>query len=133
MKRVQCLMMAALALTLPAFAADTVYTWTGTAGDGKWSTPNNWDKGSGYPSAASHIAQFTKSAAVTVDTGAQVTIGYIKVTAGNVTINGTAGSYLTLDHAVSNTSAGYEGGFVVQPGCTLTMNGPMVRDKSIEK
>ena len=28
---------------LPAFAADTVYTWTGTAGDGKWSTPSNWD------------------------------------------------------------------------------------------
>ena len=86
MKRVQCLMMAALVLTISAFAADTVYTWTGTAGDGKWSTPNNWDKGSGYPSAASHIAQFTKSAAVTVDTGAQVTIGYIKVTAGNVTV-----------------------------------------------
>ena len=129
MKRVQCLMMAALALTLSAFAADTTYTWTGTAGDGKWSTPNNWDKGSGYPSAASHIAQFAKSATVTVDTGAQVTIGYIKVTAGNVTLNGSAGSYLTLDHAVA---VGGDG-FVVQPGCTLTMNVPMVSVKRVDK
>ena len=133
MKRAKCLMMAALALTLPAFAADTVYTWTGTAGDGKWSTPNNWDKGSGYPSAADHIAQFTKSASVTVDTGAQVTIGFIKVTAGDVTVNGTAGSYLTLDHAVANGSTGYEDGFVVMPGCTLTMNVPMVSNRRIDK
>ena len=133
MKRVSCLLLFALAFAGSALAADTVYTWTGTAGDGKWSTPNNWDKGSGYPSAASHVAQFTKSAAVTVDTGAQLTIGYIKVTAGNVTVNGTAGSYLTLDHAVFNGSTGYEGGFVVQPGCTLTMNVPMVSDKRIDK
>ena len=133
MKRAKCLLMAALALTFPAFA-DTVYTWTGTAGDGKWSTPNNWDKGSGYPSAADHIAQFTKSATVTVDTGAQLTIGYIKVTAGNVTLNGTEGSYLTFDHAVFNGPTGYEGGgFVVQPGCTLTMNVPVVSDKRIDK
>ena len=33
MKRAQCPMMAALALTLSAFAADTTYTWTGTAGN----------------------------------------------------------------------------------------------------
>ena len=95
MKKVSCLLLFALAFACAAFA-DTVYTWTGTAGDGKWSTPNNWDKGSGYPSAADHIAQFGKSATVTVDTGAQLTIGYIKVTSGNVTVNGTAGSYLTL-------------------------------------
>ena len=132
MKRVSCLLLFALAFACAAFA-DTVYTWTGTAGDGKWSTPNNWDKGSGYPSAADHIAQFTKSAAVTVDTGAQLTIGYIKVTSGNVTVNGTAGSYLTLDHAVANGSTGYEDGFVVMPGCTLTMNVPMVSNKRVDK
>ena len=133
MKKVSCLLLFALAFACAAFA-DTVYTWTGTAGDGKWSTPNNWDKGSGYPSAASHIAQFGKSATVTVDTGAQVTIGYIKVTAGDVTLNGTEGSYLTFDHAVFNGPTGYEGGgFVVQPGCTLTMNVPVVSDKRIDK
>ena len=128
MKKVSCLLLFALAFACAAFA-DTVYTWTGTAGDGKWSTPNNWDKGSGYPSAADHIAQFTKSAAVTVDTGAQLTIGYIKVTSGNVTVNGTEGSYLTLDHAVG---VGTDG-FVVQPGGTLTMNVPMVSAKRIDK
>ena len=128
-----CATVAAALFACTAFAADTVYTWTGTAGDGKWSTPNNWDKGSGYPSAASHIAQFTKSATVTVDTGAQVTIGYIKVTAGNVTINGTAGSYLTLDHAVANGSTGYEDGFVVMPGCTLTMNVPVNSTTRVDK
>ncbi|MBO7686823.1 MAG: autotransporter-associated beta strand repeat-containing protein [Kiritimatiellae bacterium] len=133
MKRAKCLLLFALAFAGSAFAADTVYTWTGTAGDGKWSTPNNWDKGSGYPSAASHIAQFTKSATVTVDTGAQVTIGYIKVTAGDVTLNGTAGSYLTLDHAVSSGSTGYEDGFVVMPGCTLTMNVPMESTTRVDK
>ena len=121
MKKVSCLLLFALAFACAAFA-DTVYTWPGTAGDGKWSTPNNWDKGSGYPSAADHIAQFSKSATVTVDTGAQLTIGYIKVTSGNVTVNGTEGSYLTLDHAVG---VGTDG-FVVQPGGTLTMNVPMV-------
>ena len=99
MNRITRIFWATLAIACATFAADTVYTWTGTAGDGKWSTPNNWDKGSGCPSAASHVAQFTKSATVTVDTGAQVTIGYLKVTGGNVTLNGTEGSYLTLDHA----------------------------------
>ena len=132
MKKVSCLLLFALAFACAAFA-DTVYTWTGTAGDGKWSTPNNWDKGSGYPSAADHIAQFGKSATVTVDTGAQLTIGYIKVTAGNVTVNGTEGSYLTLDHAVANGSTGYEDGFVVMPGCTLTMNVPMVSNRRVDK
>ena len=132
MKKVSCLLLFALAFACAAFA-DTVYTWTGTAGDGKWSTPNNWDKGSGYPSAADHIAQFGKSATVTVDTGAQVTIGYIKVTGGNVTVNGTEGSYLTLDHAVANGSTGYEDGFVVMPGCTLTMNVPMVSNRRVDK
>ena len=34
MKRAKCLMMAVLAFTLSVFAADTFYTWTGTAGDG---------------------------------------------------------------------------------------------------
>ena len=132
MKKVSCLLLFALAFACAAFA-DTVYTWTGTAGDGKWSTPNNWDKGSGYPSAADHIAQFSKSATVTVDTGAQLTIGYIKVTSGNVTVNGTEGSYLTLDHAVANGSTGYEDGFVVMPGCTLTMNVPMVSNRRVDK
>ena len=64
---------------------------------------------------------------------ARRTIGYIKVTAGNVTINGTAGSYLTLDHAVANGSTGYEDGFVVMPGCTLTMNVPMVSNRRVDK
>ena len=128
-----CATVATALFACTAFAADTTYTWTGTAGDGKWSTPNNWDKGSGYPSAASHVAQFTKSATVTVDTGAQVTIGYIKVTAGNVTLNGSAGSYLTLDHDVFSGSTGYEGGLVVMPGCTLTMNVPVNSTKRVDK
>ena len=94
MKMKMLLVVAAAAIGCSAFA----YTWTGGANDGGlWTTPQNWGVSSGYPSAASDPVEFNGDATVSLDTGVQTDIGYIKVSAGNVVITATSGSSLKIN------------------------------------
>ena len=80
MKMKSLLFVAVAGVGCAAFA----YTWTGGGNDGLWTTPANWGVSSGYPSAASDPVEFNGSATVSLDTGVQTDIGYIKVSAGHV-------------------------------------------------
>ena len=94
MKKKSLLVVAVAVIGCSAFA----YTWTGGANDGGlWTTPQNWGETSGYPQSASDPVIFNGSATVSLNTGAQTDIGYIKVSAGNVVITATSGSSLKIN------------------------------------
>ena len=88
------LFVAAAVIGCSAFA----YTWTGGANDGGlWTTPANWGVTSGYPQTASDPVEFNGNATVSLNTGVQTDIGYIKVSAGDVVITATSGSSLKIN------------------------------------
>lgn len=79
-----CSLAAAVGMAGSACAAD--FHWTGTAGDGKWTTPTNWDLGSPPTSAAdgtflSPVASLPITVAIdageTVDVGLGTSFGTI--------------------------------------------------------
>ena len=103
MKLKSLLFIAAASACLAAFA----YTWTGGANDGGlWTTPQNWGVTSGYPQAADDPVIFNGDATVSLNTGAQTDIAYIKVTAGNVVLTATSGSSLKLNWPGHNNPIG---------------------------
>ena len=92
--------LAALITLVVGLAATSLhaYTWTGGANDGGlWTTPQNWGVTSGYPQTASDPVEFNGNATVSLDTGSETDIGYIKVSAGNVVITATSGSSLKIN------------------------------------
>ena len=90
-------------------AADkATYTWSGKAGDGKWSTAANWSDNMGgdclhYPQSASATAVINKSATITVD---------VNVTIKELNYGGVTGIALTLV-AANATDCGLTGNLVV--------------------
>ena len=93
MKMKSLLFVAVAGVGCAAFA----YTWTGGGNDGLWTTPANWGVTSGYPQNADDPIIFNGDATVSLNTGAQTDIAYIKVTAGNVVLTATEGSSLKIN------------------------------------
>ena len=102
------------------------YTWTGGGNDGLWTTLANWG-GSGYPNASDAEVIFNSSATVSLDTGAQTDIAYIKVTAGNVVLTPTEGSSLKLNWPGNgNPESGKAGyGVTIAEGASLDLSAPL--------
>ena len=114
-----------------AFAAlsTSAYTWTGNGNDGRWTNPSNWG-GGGYPRSSNDTAEFNTSATVSLDSGATLTVGYVKVAANAiVTLNGTAGSALDP----YRPAAGDGNGFVISEGAKLILNVPVCSSGRIDK
>ena len=120
MKLKSLLFIASASACFAAFA--TNFTWTG-GGDGtSWNAPANWGQSSNYPQTTGDVAIFNGNANVSLNTGSATTIGYVKVTAGTVTIDATEeGSSLNCTKA----AAGNGSGLVVAQGATLIMKAPM--------
>lgn len=126
MKKKWLLIVAAAVIGFAAFA--TNYTWTGGGNDGLWTTSANWG-GSGYPSTSSDVAIFNGDATVSLNTGTATTLSYLKVTAGTVTINGTAGTTLNCTKAAAVDGSG----LVVMSGATLVISAPLTFTDRIDK
>lgn len=54
-----------------------IYQWTGSAGDSQWTSANNWNPNTGYPSSTSDDALFSTNVNVAVDVNADITIRYL--------------------------------------------------------
>jgi len=124
MKMKSLLVVAAAVIGSSAFA----YTWTGGANDGGlWTTPANWGVVSGYPQNADDPIIFNGSATVSLNTGAQTDIAYIKVTAGNVVLTSTEGSSLKINWPGYNNPSGKTGdrGITVEEGASLDIAVPL--------
>ena len=100
-----------------AFATD--YMWTGAAGDNLWANKDNWG-GSGYPSTATDIAQFTTSATVTFDAGEKTPIKQITATTANTEI------IINADADGSTILAATAGLVSIGNGAKVTVNVPVV-------
>ena len=129
MKMKSLLFIAAAAIGCSAYA----YTWTGGANDGGlWTTPANWGVTSGYPQAADDPVVFNGSATVSLNTGTQTDIAYIKVTAGNVVLTATSGSSLKLNwpgHNNPDSSVTLQSGcgIAVSEGASLDLSAPLAQ------
>ena len=112
-------------VAMSAFA--DVYTWTGGGGDSNWTTPQNWGLTSGYPNASTAEVQFSGNATVSLDTGVQTDIAYIKVSAGNVVLTATSGSSLKINWPGYNNPSGITGnrGITVEEGASLDLAAPL--------
>ncbi len=107
----------------------TNYTWTGGGDDGGlWNNPANWGQSANYPQTTSDVAIFNGDATAVLNTGA-TTIGYVKVTAGTVTIEATEGSTLNCGASVAVGGSG----LVVDSSATLIMKAPMPLSARFEK
>lgn len=97
-----------------AITARALSTWTGAAGDGKWSTPGNWEGGV-IPEAANVLAAAIPAGAGTVnfDMSAPTTLRTLD-TYRSISLG--AGSSLTLGTSLADVST-------VQPGATLSVLG----------
>ena len=125
MKKKLLLIVAAAVIGFAAFA--TNYTWTGGGNDGLWTTPANWG-GSGYPNAADAEVKFNGDATVSLDTGSQTDIAYIKVTAGNVVLTAASGSSLRINwpgYQNPNNSVTGDRGIIVARGASLDLAVPL--------
>ena len=98
----------------------TTYTWTGLALDGKWSSTDNWDDGSGNPvttapNSSSDEVIIPNSSTVTLDTN---------VTIDEITLG--SGSTLTINSGIivfANTITG-DADSVLNKGHLITPNAP---------
>lgn len=79
-----------LALASAAVAAD--FTWTGAAGDGKWSSPDNWSSETGgSPAGTADTAYFAEGTAADVQFDSTVSFGSLCVSNRNLRLVFTAG------------------------------------------
>jgi len=103
------------------------YTWTGGGNDGLWTTPANWGETSGYPQNANDPVIFNGSATVSLNTGVQTDIAYIKVSSGNVVLTATEGSSLKINWPGYNNPSGITGdrGITVEEGSSLDIAVPL--------
>lgn len=81
---------ASLALASAAVAAD--FTWTGAAGDGKWSSPGNWSSETGgSPAGPADTAYFAEGTTADVQFDSTVSFGSLCVSNRNLRLVFTAG------------------------------------------
>src|SRR5580765_5395514 len=79
----------------------STFQWTGTAGDGIWSTPNNWSPNTGFPNAVADIAQFTLpyGGPQTMELDRAITVGEIDFgSSADITIGSSTSKVLTLNN-----------------------------------
>ena len=122
------MMLSAVAALACLAAGATDYTWQGGAPEGDlWTVPANWGVSSGYPSTSGDVVIFNGSADVTLDSGTVTDIAYVKVTAGDVTLNAISGSSLRLNRTGYNVDGGSIGtsGLVIYEGAKLNLNVPL--------
>jgi len=80
-----------------AVAAD--YSWLGGGTDNNWTTPENWQGGTGFPGAAGDVATVTAANSIRLNTSGVVTLGRIQLasaTPKTVTVTGDAGAGFTF-------------------------------------
>lgn len=86
---------ASLALASAAVAAD--FTWTGAAGDGKWSSPGNWSSETGgSPVGTADTAYFAEGTAADVQFDSTVSFGSLCVSNRNLRLVFTAGESVAV-------------------------------------
>ena len=122
MKKKWLLIVAAAVIGFAAFA--TNYTWNG--GEGNWTDTTKWTP-SGYPQASSDAVIFDRGGTVSLNTGVQTDIAYIKVTAGDVVLTATEGSSLKINWPGYNNPSGVTGdrGIIVSEGASLDLAAPL--------
>ena len=122
MKMKSLLFIAAAGIGCAAFA--TNYTWNG--GEGDWTDTTKWTP-SGYPQTSSDAVIFDRGGTVSLNTGAQTDIAYIKVTAGDVVLTATEGSSLKINWPGYNNPSGVTGdrGIMVSEGASLDLAAPL--------
>jgi autotransporter-associated beta strand protein len=92
-----------------AIAAD--YSWVGGGADNHWTTPENWQGGTGFPGAAGDTATVTAADGVHLNTNGVIMLGQLRLsgaTPKTVTVTGDAGSGFTFGGI-----AAPNGGFLV--------------------
>ena len=122
MKLKSLLFIAAAGIGCAAFA--TNYTWNG--GEGNWTDTTKWTP-SGYPQTSSDAVIFDRGGTVSLNTGVQTDIAYIKVTAGDVVLTATEGSALKINWPGYNNPSGVTGdrGIMVSEGASLDLAAPL--------
>jgi autotransporter-associated beta strand protein len=113
------------------FASAADYTWISGGSDVKWTTPENWQGGTGFPGAAGDTATVTAADTVQLDTNGVVTIGRLQFTSSTpktVTVAGDAGSGFTFSGIAAPNSGlfvdGHAGNRLVL-GTDLLISGRM--------
>ncbi len=56
------------------------YSWVSGGSDNKWTTPGNWQGGTGFPGAAGDVATLNAADTVRLDTNGVVTLGRLQLT-----------------------------------------------------
>ena len=84
-----------LAAMLACTANATTYVWTGAGEDNNWTTSENWEPSTGYPSASTDTALFTNGTTAAVCFDESVTFGTLNVSNKNMRLTFTGGDEVT--------------------------------------
>ena len=84
-----------LAALLACTANATTYVWTGAGEDDNWTTSENWEPATGYPSATADTALFTNGTTAAVCFDESVTFGTLNVSNKNMRLTFTGGDGVT--------------------------------------
>ena len=98
--------------------ADT--TWTGNAGDGKWSTPGNWSDG--VPQGIQGEKTTFPAGDITVNVDADCYYYAIKITGSSGTLTLTGNHAISLGPGTSSSARGV----AINSGRTLIVDGPTI-------
>jgi len=94
-----------------AAAAD--YSWVSGGPDNKWTTPGNWQGGTGYPKAANDVVTVNAADTIRLDTSGAVTIGRLQLTATmprTVRIEAEPGAALMFGTSIPAPNGGFQVG-----------------------
>ncbi len=116
---VKRLMTLVCALASTASFADT--TWTGNAGDGKWSTPGNWSNG--VPQGTQGEKTTFPAGDATVNVDADCYYYAIKVSGSSGTLTLTGNHAISLGPGTSSSARGV----AISSGRTLVVDGPTIQ------
>ena len=112
-----------LTLLTAAFAALPLFadtTWTGNAGDGKWSTPGNWSNG--VPQGTQGEKTTFPAGDATVNVDADCYYYAIKVSGSSGTLTLTGNHKIRLGPETSSSARGV----TINSGRTLVVDGPTI-------
>lgn len=118
------------AILAGASALATDYTWTGSAGDGKWSSPDNWSTsaGGGYPSSLTEdTATFAEGTTATVCFDQTVSFKTLLVSAPNIHVTFTSAANVSVTcnvNAGSGVAADLAESLITLDGVTMTSRWP---------